>query len=108
MLIYIASPYTIGNKLENVKRQIQVADVLLEHGYNPVLPLLNHFWHEISPKTEDQWLAYDLSLLDKCAYLLRLPGESIGSDIEVEYAENNMITVFYDLVELLDELDVNN
>ena len=102
MLIYIASPYTIGNQENNVLRQLQVAEVLSEHGFYVHCPLLNHHWNKVYPHTENYWLTLDLAILKGCDALLRLPGESKGADIEVNYAKQRGIPVYLDLVELIE------
>ena len=103
MLIYIASPYTISNQENNVLRQLQVAELLSEHGFYVHCPLLNHHWNKVYPHAENYWLTLDLAILKGCDALLRLPGESKGADIEVMYAIGINIPVYLDLVELIDK-----
>ena len=49
MEVYVASPYSIGDQILNVRRQIEAGDRLLEMGHTPFLPCLTHFWHYVSP-----------------------------------------------------------
>ena len=99
--VYIASQYRIGNKLDNVRRQIDAAEELLKHGFAPHVPLLNHFWDEIYPHDDNVWLELDLEFLGMFDCLLRLEGESYGADKEVERAKLLGIPVFYDIKELI-------
>ena len=99
--VYIASPYTIGDKLANAKRQIKAADELLKHGFAPYVPLLNHFWDEISPKTESEWLDLDFEYLPICDCLLRLEGESKGADKECLKAWGLNIPIFHSVNEII-------
>ena len=46
-------------------------------------------------KGYEQWMKLDLAWLDKCDALLRLPGESPGSDREVDAAKERGIPVYY-------------
>ena len=53
-----------------------------------------------STLTHRDWLNYDLPILDKCQALLRLPGESVGADIEVRHANASHIPVFHTIADL--------
>lgn len=98
--VYIASPYTIGDQALNVRKQIETGHFLLKNGYTPFIPELHHFMHMITPLTYDEVMELDLSWLEMCDVLLRLPGESKGADIEVEYALKLGKKVFYSFEEL--------
>lgn len=52
--VYIASPYSSGNKETNVQLQIDAAYHLLKMGFNPYMPLYNHFIQEKYPELEDR------------------------------------------------------
>ena len=92
--IYIAGPYSSAPE-ENVLKALKVADKLLEAGYIPIVPHLTHWWHEISPKQYDTWIEIGKAQLENCDLLLRLPGESPGSDKEVAYAIKLGIPVIF-------------
>ena len=98
--VYIASPYSVGNKVENVRRSLEIADKLIEAGMFPYSPLLNHYQNELFPQPEETWIKQDLAWISCCQYLLRLPGESVGADGEVSEAESLGIKVFYDIEDL--------
>ena len=100
MIIYLASPYTNGDIAQNIKKVIGYADRLFEMGHTPFIPHLAFLWHLISPKPVSFWYAYDLIWLSFCDALLRLPGESIGADKEVQFAKDNCIPVYYSVGEL--------
>lgn len=94
--VYIAGPMTKGNYPSNVRNAILVADGLLEHGFVPYLPHLTALWGMVvGDKTFDQWLAYDEAWLLKCDCVLRIQGESLGADREVEFAKKHGVPVFY-------------
>ncbi len=103
MYIYIASPYTIGNKLENTKASLMVAAQLLLMGHVPFAPLLTHFWDEITPRSYEEWLELDFKWILRCDAVLRLPGESNGADAEVEFAQDNGIGVYFGIQDLINE-----
>ena len=101
--VYIASPYTMGNVNENVKKSITAANTLLLLGFQPYAPLLNHYWNLQHEHSYDEWLQFDMAWMLQCNYVLRLPGESKGADIEVQVAKENNIPVYYEIVDLLEE-----
>jgi len=98
--VYIASPYTLGDKAVNVKRQIDTVDELMNHGFAPFAPLYSHFQHMVHPREYEDWIAVDLEWVSVCNCVLRLDGESSGADIEVNHANSLGIPVFYSLEEL--------
>lgn len=101
LFVYIASPYSIGDKLTNVRASLEVANTLMGKGFVPYAPLLNHFQDEIFPRPEKDWLEFDIHWLCKCDALLRLPGESKGADEEVRSANKVGTPIFYSIEELV-------
>lgn len=101
LVIYIASPYTIGDKEENVRVQIDAAHRIMDMGHAPITPLLSHYLEAVRPRPYEDWIKADLPLVERADILLRLPGESKGADMEVEHAKKNKIEV----VESWEELE---
>lgn len=85
--VYIASPYSIGNKESNVVKSLEMADKLMNMGYVPYAPLLNHFQNKLFPRNESDWINDDLVWLASCDIVFRMPGESKGADREAELAK---------------------
>ena len=100
MKVYIAGPYTKGDVVLNVRWAILIADQVLERGHVPYVPHLTHFWHLLVPHTWETWLALDLEWLRDCDVVLRLPGESVGADLEVAEALKLGIRVVYRIEDL--------
>jgi Domain of unknown function (DUF1937) len=101
-LIYIASPYTIGDQAENVGNQIRCANELMDLGFAPISPLcFTHFQHMMFPRPHEEWMEYDKTLVQICHGLLRLPGESKGADIEVAHALQKGVPVFKTIFQLM-------
>lgn len=102
--VYLASPYSNGNKEQLVQLQFDAAYHLLKLGYNPYAPLYNHYIQEKYPDLENtfNWIRVDLQWLDVCDIMIRLyPKDengkhinSVGADIEEEYAKNLKIPIF--------------
>jgi nucleoside 2-deoxyribosyltransferase len=101
MVIYIASPYTNGDKEQNVNLQMDVAQELMERGYAPYTPLLTHFQHLRHPRKENDWYKLDNEFLALCDVVIRIKPfkdgkeiTSIGASNEEEYARSLKIPVF--------------
>lgn len=92
--IYIAGPLTKGDSLKQAKAAIAVADQVMELGCVPFVPHLCYFWDELYPHEYEFWMGFDLAWLHKCDGLLRIPGESMGADREVDLAHRLGIPVF--------------
>ena len=99
--VYIASPYTKGDTAINVKFQMDIADMLMNLGFAPFVPLYSHFQHMAHPRNYQDWIDIDLEWVTVCDCVLRLGGESSGADGEVEYAEENHIPVFWSVSSLV-------
>ena len=95
MIVYIASPYTEGDHMENVCRQIYAADEIRAAGHLPYAPLLSHFWHVLIPHEYEYWTALGLEWVRKADVLVRLPGNSAGADAEVAEAQRLGIPVYF-------------
>jgi len=99
-LIYIAAPYTLFDPVQNTHRVIIVADELIFDGFIPYIPHLTLLWHLVSPRNAQFWYDYDYHLLKRCDAVLRILGDSVGADKEVELAKEWRIPVFYSIEEL--------
>ena len=95
--IYIASPYSLGSEGQNVRYSMEAANELINEGYAPFCPLLNHFQNMVFPQEYEVWMEQDLEWLSVCDALLRLTGHSYGAEAEVEFARSNEIPVFYNI-----------
>lgn len=100
--IFISSPYTLGDQLENVKVQMKCANTLIDLGFCPFVPLLFHFQDSEYPRPYEDWLKICFKWLEKCNGIIRLPGKSSGADREVAHANLLKIPVFYSLDEVRD------
>jgi hypothetical protein len=100
--VYVAGPMTKPDPLLNVHNTIRhYADRLFHDKIVVVfLPQTMIIWNLISPHPYEEWLDYDHEVIKHMNALLRIPGESPGSDREVAWAEELGIPVFYDMEEL--------
>lgn len=104
VVVYIASPFTKGDKRFNVGRQIGAADRLIEAGFCPIWPLHSYYVDRFHPRPYDTWMALCAEWLRRSDILWRLEGESRGADMEVELARQIGIPVVYSLEELMRRL----
>lgn len=102
MIVYLACPYTNGDACANVNRAVKIAEQVVNIGHTPMLPILAHLWHLISPHDYEYWMKIDVALLAKADAVLRVYGYSEGADKEVFIAHELNIPVFYNLESLKD------
>lgn len=101
--IYIAGPYS-GENIINIRNAIIAANAVmdLDRGFLPFIPHLCGFWDMVTPKPYEAWIYYSKEWLLQCEAMLRLPGDSPGSDYECEVARQSNIPIFYSIAELRD------
>lgn len=94
-LVYIAGPYK-GEQgpVANIRRAIQVGEVIETYHCAIIIPHLNMVWDLVSPQDEAVWYQRDLDVLRHCQALVRIEGESVGADAEVEFARFHGIRTF--------------
>jgi hypothetical protein len=101
-LVYISGPLFNGDIVVNTRQAILTATVLFKEGYTPIIPHLVTFWHFLTPEFERrEWLNYCRSLIRRVDILLRISGESLDADREVDYAISLGIPVVYSVIDLI-------
>lgn len=98
--VFISSPFSIGDKADNVFAQLKAANQLMNYGFVPFVPLLSYYQDISFPRPYQDWIDNDLEWLRVCDVVLRLPGESKGADGEVQEAIRLGIQVVYSIEEL--------
>lgn len=101
MRVYVAGPITLGCRPQNIRVAILAGERLRQEGLAPYVPHVNELWALVTPVEEEEWLELDFEWLAVCDALLRLPGESAGSDREEKFARLNGIPVFHTIEGLL-------
>jgi hypothetical protein len=102
-LVYVAGPYSSPDPVENMNRAIKIATGMRTDGVvNVILPHLTGLWHLVDPAPYEDWLDYDLEIMDRCDAVYRFAGKSSGADAEVAAAHERCIPVFHDLPQLYD------
>jgi hypothetical protein len=99
--IYISGPLTSsGDVFENLGAAVNAARALIAAGFAPFCPHLSYYLDEAEEIPHRVWMEIDLAWLEVADAVLRLPGESVGADIEVRRAEALGIPVFRSVVDL--------
>jgi hypothetical protein len=102
-MIYIAGPITHPDPLANTGEGMRWFDELTDTGLCVCfLPHLSSFLHMRRPRGHAEWLAMDKQYILRCDALFRLPGESVGADIEVAFCTEHKVPVFEERSALLD------
>lgn len=100
-VVYLAAPYS-SDPERNTKEACRLWDLL--NSVHPdtlfYCPHWSHLQHQTRPLSHDEWLRYDLKILETFlasgipVAIHRTPGESIGADIEVMWAKQVGVPVF--------------
>lgn len=105
--VYIAGPISKGVLQDNIDRARDAAMALLRAGYSPMCPHLTCFMGGNTPEVlpagtkHEDWYATDLPWVAVSQAVLRLPGESVGADLETKLADELRIPVYHDIEELM-------
>ncbi len=106
--VYISGPISDGGKatpdqrLANVARAAEIHADLIALEFAPICPQLTEYTERLTGRhfKHDEWMAVDFPWIEVAHVVLRMPGESLGSDLEVNYAARCSIPVVYSIVEL--------
>jgi hypothetical protein len=99
--VYVAGPIALGPRGQNIQNAISAGEQLLRAGHYPFIPHLNGIWDVMYPGPAEKWLDWDFEWLRQCDALIRLPGESSGSELEIAEATRHGIPIFYSVEEFL-------
>lgn len=96
LFVYISGPLTSSGYIpENVRQAVTAAHYVEWLGGVAYLPHLSVLEDFVDPYTPEQYMTRDLAWISKCDVLLRLPGESVGADREVEEAHRLGVPVVH-------------
>jgi len=100
--VYVAGPISKGDTLLNIRAGIDTGAELVKLGYAPYVPHNDFIQYMIHPEvmSYERLLEWDFDWIERCDALLRLPGESAGSDREVAFALSRGISVFKSVEDL--------
>lgn len=97
-LIYISGPLTSsGSVAHNIRRSLEVAELIRMNGGLPFVPHLFFFWETSSPmstKTAEFFLDMDREYIRRAAAFYRLAGPSFGATLEEGWAREFGVPVY--------------
>ncbi len=118
--VYLAGPISRGDLAHNVNQATAAFIELAKAGFAPFCPQWSVFsggcWNGLagvnviafgtvagdSRMSHADWLGVDLPWVGVSDAVLRLPGESTGADMEVDFARLNRVPVFQSVKELIE------
>lgn len=92
--IYLSGPITKGNRTHNFYQACQAHKLLMAAGYSVLNPMLTMLHPDEPNIPHGQWLASDLPWVEVSDCVIRLPGESVGADMETAHARDMGVPVF--------------
>lgn len=100
--IYLAAPlHSSGRVSQNLWDVLDAAETLVANDFIPFVPHLYFHWDSVFPQEAEYWLNLDRAWLRKCHAMLRLPGHSVGADMEEIWAKEFAIPVYRSVAELI-------
>jgi hypothetical protein len=93
-LVYVAGPYTEGERTLNIQRAVYLMESIIEVGGVPFVPHLTQLADLVSPHSYEYWMHYCMLMVARCDMLVRIPGPSVGSDNEMRAAMSLGIPVY--------------
>ena len=92
--VYVAGPLT-SDPMGGARNAILAGIALEALGFIAYVPHASLLWEMVQPRDYETWIRHCFAWLSRCDCLLRLPGESSGSDREVEEAKRLRLPVFW-------------
>lgn len=99
--VYISGPYSKGDRDQNTRDAIMAGIDVLKAGFAPFVPHLTHFMELQGSQPWEIWMEMDFPFIPGCIAVIRLPGESRGSDMETAYAKELGIPIYNSVEEFL-------
>jgi len=92
--VYISHPITKGDGCFNFWQCCLAQKKLMEAGYAVLNPGLSMMHPDAKNISWQCWIDSDLKWVEVSDFVIRLPGESTGADVETAHAEARGIPVF--------------
>lgn len=100
--VYISGPITRGNRTENFRQACNAQAALMGEGFAVMNPMLTMMHPEAWTIEHSLWMENDLPWVAVSHVVYRLPGESVGGDMECAHAMNLGIPVFTKYSDVID------
>ena len=126
--VYICGPISRGDLAHNIQQANRAMLELMQARLAPFNPMLTCFaggdlereryadgrilgeahasgGGEFRKMPHSAWIAVDLAWVEVADAVLRLPGESVGADLEVEHARKHNVPAYFSIHDLLTQVD---
>ena len=105
-IVYISGPITKGDRNHHLFQSLDAHRRLMLAGFSVINPMLNMLAPFNTPGIENGldhqvWLENDLPQMAACQAVLRLPGESLGAEMECLWATECKIPIYTDINQLI-------
>lgn len=94
MRVYVAGPIS-SDPMVGIHRAFVASRQMFLDGLAPFIPHADAFWF-LPDGHWNSYLEYDAEFVSVCEAVYRLDGESRGADLEVTWAREHGIPVFYE------------
>jgi len=98
--IYLSGPITKGDRQRNFDQAAAMMHTLIACGYAVMNPMLSMALPASDAIDHATWIENDLPWINAAEAVYRLPGESVGADMECDYADAHGIPVYDSLAVL--------
>ena len=93
--VYLSGPITKGNKSWNFYQACEAQRRLMEAGYAVLNPMLSMAHPDGNNIDWQKWIDSDLMWVEVADFVVLLPGESKGAEIEVAHASKYGVPLWY-------------
>lgn len=105
-IVYLSGPITKGNRNHHLFAAWEAHEMLMKAGFSVINPMLNMqcpFNVPGAPWAMDHqtWLENDLPQMAAAQAVFRLPGESLGAEMECMWAKQCGVPIYTDMEELI-------
>lgn len=102
MRVYVSGPMKHGDMASNLRNAIACGAQLIQAGHEPLIPHLNFYLSIMFPLEYEELMRVDLEWIKVAQAIIRLPGNSDGSDREVALARHFGIPVYFGLTHFME------
>lgn len=99
--VYLSGPISKGDQEHNFAQAATMQVELVKLRFAVLNPMLTMKLPGHEAIAHESWIASDLPWVEMADAVLRLPGESIGADMETRHADEHGVPVFHSLADLL-------
>lgn len=100
-VIYLSGPITGGDREQNFAQAAAIHRHLMQRGFAVINPMLTMKLPWAWEVEHMHWIEADLPIIERVDAVFRLPGQSVGADLEEAHANKCGVPVFRTVGDLL-------